>query len=198
MFMFFFSSRRRHTRCALVTGVQTCALPIFNFVKIMIFVVAISGLVTTRLRVHALLFGLALGMGFHGTAEGAKFIVSGGNHHVFGPANSIIGDNNHFALAMTFLLPILIYLYAYAAKPLIRLGLLAAGGLVFVSIIGTFSRGGLIGLGAVGVYGLFRSKHKFLILLALGLGLMFVINFAPENWFNRMSTIQQADRKSVV
>src|SRR3546814_14935539 len=29
MCMFFFSSRRRHTRCALVTGVQTCALPIF-------------------------------------------------------------------------------------------------------------------------------------------------------------------------
>src|SRR3546814_5700277 len=27
--MFLFSSRRRHTRCALVTGVQTCALPIF-------------------------------------------------------------------------------------------------------------------------------------------------------------------------
>src|SRR3546814_9825608 len=27
-FLFFFSSRRRHTRCALVTGVQTCALPI--------------------------------------------------------------------------------------------------------------------------------------------------------------------------
>src|SRR3546814_3754042 len=28
---FFFSSRRRHTRCALVTGVQTCALPISDF-----------------------------------------------------------------------------------------------------------------------------------------------------------------------
>src|SRR3546814_13517825 len=28
MSFFFFSSRRRHTRCALVTGVQTCALPI--------------------------------------------------------------------------------------------------------------------------------------------------------------------------
>src|SRR3546814_1796308 len=27
--MFFLSSRRRHTICALVTGVQTCALPIF-------------------------------------------------------------------------------------------------------------------------------------------------------------------------
>src|SRR3546814_4741488 len=29
--LFFFSSRRRHTRCALVTGVQTCALPISAF-----------------------------------------------------------------------------------------------------------------------------------------------------------------------
>src|SRR3546814_7576114 len=28
--VFYFSSRRRHTRCALVTGVQTCALPIFK------------------------------------------------------------------------------------------------------------------------------------------------------------------------
>src|SRR3546814_9848415 len=28
LYIFFFSSRRRHTRCALVTGVQTCALPI--------------------------------------------------------------------------------------------------------------------------------------------------------------------------
>src|SRR3546814_6083885 len=28
--VFFFSSRRRHTRCALVTGVQTCALPILT------------------------------------------------------------------------------------------------------------------------------------------------------------------------
>src|SRR3546814_3850263 len=30
IWFFFFSSRRRHTRCALVTGVQTCALPIYR------------------------------------------------------------------------------------------------------------------------------------------------------------------------
>src|SRR3546814_9344493 len=29
--LFFFTSRRRHTRCALVTGVQTCALPIYAY-----------------------------------------------------------------------------------------------------------------------------------------------------------------------
>src|SRR3546814_10138394 len=31
---FFFASRRRHTRCALVTGVQTCALPIYKCPRI--------------------------------------------------------------------------------------------------------------------------------------------------------------------
>src|SRR3546814_7621958 len=31
---FFFSSRRRHTRCALVTGVQTCALPICRLLRL--------------------------------------------------------------------------------------------------------------------------------------------------------------------
>src|SRR3546814_2729343 len=33
VYFFFFSSRRRHTRCALVTGVQTCALPISHALR---------------------------------------------------------------------------------------------------------------------------------------------------------------------
>src|SRR3546814_7285098 len=41
MCIFFFTSRRRHTRCALVTGVQTCALPI-----------SITQLVYLHLRFH--------------------------------------------------------------------------------------------------------------------------------------------------
>src|SRR3546814_3639105 len=32
MWLFFFSSRSRHTRCAIVTGVQTCALPISTMI----------------------------------------------------------------------------------------------------------------------------------------------------------------------
>src|SRR3546814_2649898 len=40
-YFFFFSSRRRHTRCALVTGVQTCALPILR-IEIIALAVAIQ------------------------------------------------------------------------------------------------------------------------------------------------------------
>src|SRR3546814_1257757 len=47
LWCFFFSSRRRHTRCALVTGVQTCALPILvdttsQFAEVVIAVLGIA------------------------------------------------------------------------------------------------------------------------------------------------------------
>src|SRR3546814_7575118 len=42
MVFFFFSSRRRHTRCALVTGVQTCALPILPLgMKLLLSTIAV-------------------------------------------------------------------------------------------------------------------------------------------------------------
>src|SRR3546814_1830669 len=53
--MFFFSSRRRHTRCALVTGVQTCALPILGITGAPFdSFLTLRGLRTldARLRVH--------------------------------------------------------------------------------------------------------------------------------------------------
>src|SRR3546814_5591995 len=39
---FFFASRRRHARCALVTGVQTCALPIFFALSVLFVFLALA------------------------------------------------------------------------------------------------------------------------------------------------------------
>src|SRR3546814_1186408 len=49
--VFFFSSRRRHTRCALVTGVQTCALPISLWLLVM---ATASGTLSLHILVPAL------------------------------------------------------------------------------------------------------------------------------------------------
>src|SRR3546814_6389746 len=51
-FVFFFSSRRRHTRCALVTGVQTCALPILIMSRLFTHLIVNEGvtIVTTSNR----------------------------------------------------------------------------------------------------------------------------------------------------
>src|SRR3546814_19562056 len=55
--IFFFSSRRRHTRCALVTGVQTCALPISKS-----FISAASFQETTRVLTEAAVSGKVDGL----------------------------------------------------------------------------------------------------------------------------------------
>src|SRR3546814_9974772 len=54
---FFFSSRRRHTRCALVTGVQTCALPILSFHGGLIGVLVATGLFARRVGAPVLVVG---------------------------------------------------------------------------------------------------------------------------------------------
>src|SRR3546814_7904701 len=61
---FFFSSRRRHTRCALVTGVQTCALPISSGLSFCLkrnaLIVLLSGFAISRKRARVFAVGLAL------------------------------------------------------------------------------------------------------------------------------------------
>src|SRR3546814_5018985 len=61
MCVFFFSSRRRHTSCALVTGVQTCALPILWLINLP------TGLLLVLLG------------GF--IPESAKFLIARGREH---------------------------------------------------------------------------------------------------------------------
>src|SRR3546814_19873191 len=50
---FFFSCRRRHTRCALVTGVQTCALPIYPRAKTRGYAERSRGGVVTRFSLRS-------------------------------------------------------------------------------------------------------------------------------------------------
>src|SRR3546814_11101863 len=49
MCFFFFSSRRRHTRCALVTGVQTCALPISDLASAEMIKYAANAFLATKI-----------------------------------------------------------------------------------------------------------------------------------------------------
>src|SRR3546814_4618418 len=57
----FFSSRRRHTRCALVTGVQTCALPICRergYHGVNFGGISVGGIVANRKMFGTLLTGV--------------------------------------------------------------------------------------------------------------------------------------------
>src|SRR3546814_2313413 len=70
IYLFFFSSRRRHTRCALVTGVQTCALPIYDILRSFILSGARDLEAPTDLGLAAVLYRAA-------EKNGIKYIVEG-------------------------------------------------------------------------------------------------------------------------
>jgi putative inorganic carbon (HCO3(-)) transporter len=165
-----------------------------KFIKILVFSLVIAGLITTKARIDALLYAIFLSLGFHGILEGAKFLVSGGQHNVWGPAGSILGDNNHFALGMVALLPIVLYLYKQSSSRWLKLVFIGSSLLVMAAIMGTFSRGGLIGIAGVGVYALFKSGKRVRYALAIIPLLASAALFAPDRWSNRMDTIATASQ----
>src|SRR3546814_1633883 len=86
MIFFFFSGRRRHTRCALVTGVQTCALPIFvSLYRAIIGVLFVGGLVATFALAAQGGAGLIMGLGivlFMVMALGISAVLLSINDHL--------------------------------------------------------------------------------------------------------------------
>src|SRR3546814_2393924 len=94
----FFSSRRRHTRCALVTGVQTCALPICT-VKLACNAIIGAWSSIAPAAATAANAGVAAVIAFAGTgADGRSFaltevVASGAGGHPGGPGTSGISTD---------------------------------------------------------------------------------------------------------
>lgn len=163
-----------------------------KFSKLIFFALVVGALFNTRGRIEALLYAIFLSVGFHGISEGLKFILSGGGHNIWGPGDSILGDNNHFALAILCILPLVFYLFRQAQHFWVRLALLGSATVLFFTVVGTFSRGGLIGLAAITTWSFIYSPRKFRFLaIAIPVAAM-LISFAPDRWFSRMDTIASA------
>jgi probable O-glycosylation ligase (exosortase A-associated) len=125
---------------------------------------------------------------------GAIFILSGGSSQFTGPPSTQIEDRNHLALAILMVIPLMNYLRVQSAQVWIRVGLLAAMLLSVLAVIGTYSRGGFIGLVVLGGMIWLRSRHKLASLVLVGSSVALVMQVAPPAWLDRMSTIQTADQ----
>jgi probable O-glycosylation ligase (exosortase A-associated) len=172
------------------------AVLIEQFFKSMLFCLVMFWFVRDRHDMHALLVMFGLGLGFHGVVEGLKVIATGGGHHVSGIPSTMMSDNNHFAVGMVAVLPLLYYLYQYSSKTLVRYGFLAGFFLTIASVLGTNSRGGFIALGVVGIWFFLTSRHKLKTMLLIGLAIAAIFLVAPESWFSRMDSIGQAGEDS--
>lgn len=102
---------------------------------------------------------------------------------------TFLGDGNDFSLSVCILIPMALEL-AFASKSRIARGMFWTLPILLVLVvISTQSRGGTLGLLAVGGYLWLRSRRKGLM-LALGLvACLAVLAYAPEEYFGRMRSM---------
>jgi putative inorganic carbon (hco3(-)) transporter len=159
--------------------------------KIQFFIFATLAIMGTRRRLQALIWVIAVSIGFYAIKGGVFALLSGGAYIVRGPENTFIGDNNDLALAIVTIIPLLRYLQLKVERPWVRKGLGGAIALSVLAVLASYSRAGLIALGTVLVLMILKSRRRILLGCALAGAFVLTVSFMPEKWFDRMSTIQQ-------
>jgi len=160
-----------------------------DLLKMFLLCLMMPMVVSGRFRIHAMVLTLGLGLGFHGMLDGLKLLASAGGHIARG--NPKFGDNNHFAVAMALVIPILLYLYQVSARVWVRMGFLATAFLGALSVIATHSRGGLLCLFVIAFTIVTRSRRKFAGMLAIALTATAIVALAPDSWSERMETMKE-------
>ncbi len=157
--------------------------------KVFLFLLVTAALLTSRERIHALIWVMVLSLAFFGIKGGGFTLLGGGADRVYGPDGSMIHDNNHLAVAMLVSIPLMNYLRMESRHAIIRHGLAAAMVLTLFAVVGSYSRGALLALGAVSGYFWLKSSRKLLSGMIVAMALVAAIAFMPERWFARMDTI---------
>jgi len=141
-------------------------------------------------RLTYLVWIIALSLGFYGVKGGIFTIITGGGFHVQGPKGTFIGGNNEIGLALIMTIPLMRYLQLQAKYLYIRHGLTAAMLLTMVAVLGTQSRGALLGIAAMTFFMVMKSRKKFLFLIMIVAAAPIAFNFMPQSWHDRMGSIQ--------
>jgi probable O-glycosylation ligase (exosortase A-associated) len=157
--------------------------------KMFLFFIITACLLTDKRRIDALIWIIAISMGFWILYQGGASVVTLGAHKAFGPPSSMISDNNIFAAALLVVLPLLNYLRLQARHRIVRLSLLFVMAICFLAVVASYSRGAFLGIFAVTIVLWWRSRNKALGLIVLGAALAAAIMFMPPEWFARMHTI---------
>lgn len=160
--------------------------------KSIILALAVVTLANTKARVQMVVWMVVVSLGYYAVKGGAFTILTAGANRVYGPQDSQINDNNTLGLAMLILLPLVNYLRMTSRLKIVRLGGWGTLGLTLLAIIGTWSRGALVGLGAVLVAFAARSRFGIVLVVIGALLAATAPSVMPPEWMNRMSSISEA------
>lgn len=161
--------------------------------KILLMIIVTMMLIKTRRHIELTIWMIVLSLAYYGVKGGVFTLLSGGSFLVWGPANTFIGGNNEIALALVMIIPLMHYLQLVAQRKWLRHAMTIAMLLCAVAALGSYSRGALLAIAAMGGLMWLKSRHKVLLGVALLVTAPLLITFMPDQWSARMNTINTYD-----
>ncbi|MES1999795.1 MAG: putative O-glycosylation ligase, exosortase A system-associated [Pseudomonadota bacterium] len=156
-------------------------------IQLMIFLTMI--LINNREKIERLVLVIALSLGFYGIKGGIFTVLHGGAYRVQGPAGTFIGGNNEMALALIMTIPLIWFLHLNAQKIWQRHAYAAAMFLCAIAVVGSQSRGALVGGLAMGGFLWLKTRNKLFTGLIMALTVAAIVSIMPAQWYQRMNTI---------
>ncbi|HKO87455.1 MAG TPA: putative O-glycosylation ligase, exosortase A system-associated [Burkholderiales bacterium] len=165
-----------------------------KMLKIQIVILLGFMLMQSRERIHWLTWTLVVSVGFYGVKGGIFTLIGGGSNMVLGPPGTFISGNTEIGLALLMMMPLMRYLQLNTKKKLVRWGLGIAMLLTGIAVLGTHSRGALLGAGVMIAAFWWKSRSKLLITGVMILAVPAFLAFMPHEWWAKMDTIQNYEQ----
>lgn len=191
MIMLFMATITATTMVEMSPQLDMVVQKYFFVIKVFLFILLTISLLTTRRRIWSLVWIMVISLAFFGGKGGVFVLIhGGGGGRVEGPPGTMIFDNNQLAVALLVSLPLMNFLRLHSAHRLVRVGLAITMALTLLAVLGSYSRGALIALLAVAAFFWLRSRRKLLYGIIVFGAVAGAISFMPQEWVDRMDTIQ--------
>jgi probable O-glycosylation ligase (exosortase A-associated) len=157
--------------------------------KTMLIVVLTIAVTRTVNDVKALVLTVAVSLGFWGFKGGLWTIASGGHNGLLGPPGTYIGDNNTLALAMVTTVPLIVAVASFAPTKWTKRAAIAVAVLTGISVVGSYSRGALLGGTMMALFLWLKSRSKVKTGMLFALAIPLLLAAMPPEWMDRMHSI---------
>ena len=165
-----------------------------QLLKILLLFYFVTITVTKKLHVNTIIWAIVLSISSYAGMEAVKFILSGGSYRIVG-VSGIIADRNDLAVAINMCIPLLLYLIKVTEHKGLKNCLKGLVALNVLSIVGTYSRAGFIGLTILVLAFYIKSNKKMLIGILAAIIIPVLLVNAPQEWKDRQSTVATATQK---